>query len=1399
MSGRGRFVTVLALLALAATSAFGEEEERGLILYQGEETVEAPVLGSFIHLEVTGMVARAQVTQIFENPSEDTVEAVYHFPLPENAAVDVLRIRIGDRVVEGEVRKREEAAQAYRQALDEGRKAALVTSSRPNVFSTRAGNVGPRETVEVEIGMSFEVRYDLGVFELRFPLVVAERYAAGGDPMPSLVVDPERGPDAAFRVDLDPGFPLQSVTSPGHELRVSSSGRRYTIELAEEVVEADRDFVLEWVPVPDAAPRAATWVEERDGERYVLLMVLPGDASALAAERLSREVVFVIDTSGSMAGSKLRQAKRALRLALKALQPGDRFNVIRFSDRAKAVFHRSRDVDRLSLGRARHFVRFLGANGGTEMLAPLALSLRAPESPLPVRQVVFITDGQASNEEELFQEIGRSLGETRLFTVGIGAAPNSYFLREAATRGRGTYTFVDSDDVEREMGALLAKLEAPVLHDIEVFWDDPAAESWPARPGDLYLGEPLVVAARLRGDGGVRIVGQRRGTAWEAVPELPSLAAAQRAPGIGKLWARRKIDAILAAASQEAAAVQGGGGYAPAGAVDETEAEITSLALEHQLVTAYTSLVAADHLVTAEPGAVPVTRTVPIFPVDVGLPTDGDLIEECITVTSEAPLIDPRQINVGATVSEDLPTVPSAHDPWTLVGLNPGVEVDRTSAVGPGSTGESTVVRVDGVAFEELADVSLPLGLHSGEIEETEVTTAGTGVERETGGLTLSVVTRRGGNEARSDVHVLQGGADAAPGRDREAPKVDHGGSVSGPVTRDRLWAWGSYGHREDEGRALDGDRRELLSDSSVVRLDAQAGSRAAFHLSRHGVDTTEDGWASGPERAGEAALDLAAQRDLWLFQGTFVVSANLYFDASAASNDASRGLFASGGEPFWDADGVLHGGDRGEDRDHRERRAELGGEHFFDFGASHELDFGVASHDLDDTLVRLGPQALRIDGTNLGVPGATFLESGFAGASATRRRVRSVWVQDTLDTQRVAAILGLRWDDASGDAGGPVLRFRTLQPRLGLTVKLGDYSETVLRFAASRFAERLTSSTLQPFAFGSALYREDGGGNSLVTSDGLLRPHVVDPDLEPTLDDELLAVVEHSFAQTFLVGLDLVHRRRSGIAEARRLVDDAAGLLRTATADDYAIDHFVEGLLPTGEAYSVPVYSLVPGLADGGANLLVTGDREVEYEGVTLRLMKRFRWTGFGRWAARAHVHYGESAWRLGPGFLAHRDPTNLLGTGDDDGAPYVEAPADPDLGTGGWVESRWTAGLEGLFEVASDAAWGFDVGFALRFREGNPLPWYVHDLASADGVWRRVEVGTGRLPDTWTLDLRFAKEFELGHDFVLGLGFEALNVLDEDADLRRELNLSGVRGGFPEETVPSRTLRFGVRMAWN
>ena len=666
----------------------GEVHSGALLLRDGDRFVEAPQLGTDVDLTVSGPTARARISQIFRNSTQSWVEAVYVYPLPPGGAVDTLKMVVGDRIITGDVKERGAAKLVYEQAKANGQKAALTEQERPNIFTNSVANIGPGETVVVQIEYQEPVQQSGNEFSLRVPLVVAPRYnpaplvqtvdfdAQGrgwgkvADPVPDRarieppVLDPRVDAPVnpvAIKVNLQAGFPLGEVTSHHHAIKTEAPTEdTRLITLDDKVVPADLDFELTWKPAATTAPSVGLFREHVSDSDYILAFVTPPALVDAEQQARPREVIFVIDNSGSMGGTSITQAKASLLYGLDHLKPADRFNVIRFDDTMDVLFADSVPADSAHLTRAKGFVSALQANGGTEMVPPMKAALtdqRDPDSNY-LRQVIFLTDGEIGNEQQLFDTVAAMRGRSRLYMVGIGSAPNTFLMTRASEIGRGTFTHIGSvEQVEERMRALFDKLENPIVTNLTASYSG-EADITPAALPDLYRGEPVVLAAKLGAPGGtLEIKGRIGDRPWTVA--LP-VANAAEGKGLSKLWARRKItDAEVARTLGQATQ-------------EETDARILNLALDHHLVSRLTSLVAVDATPSRPAGARLTRAELPL-----NLPAGWDF--DKVFGGERAPALPPRHQD-RADASGSIQTAATKNAPAPVVAYQSGgVQLPKTA------------------------------------------------------------------------------------------------------------------------------------------------------------------------------------------------------------------------------------------------------------------------------------------------------------------------------------------------------------------------------------------------------------------------------------------------------------------------------------------------------------------------------------------------------------------------------------------------------------------------------------------------------------------------------------------------------------------------------------------------
>ncbi|MDA9982312.1 marine proteobacterial sortase target protein [Gammaproteobacteria bacterium] len=600
--------TTLAAAREAARAIRMSDATRGTLLTPSPEPGmyhTLPTLHTDVRIRAHGISAKVTMRQRFKNPNPEWLEGIYVFPLPDDAAVTRLRMVIGEKIIRGEIQERRKAKQTYEKAKLAGVKASLIEQERPNIFTASVANIGPGESITIELDYMHMLRYQDGEFSLRVPLVVGPRYVPGAVIREqveqsgtgwaldtdivrdaSRVTPPVAPPGQPYSnpvsidLELDAGFSIGHIESSYHRAGVQRSGRTARLQI-DGPVEADRDFEVTWAPRRGDVPRAAVFTERFDAETYALLLVVPPADEHTQQRAQARNLTLVIDTSGSMQGLSIAQATAAAGFALDRLGPDDTFNLIQFNSSTHKLFPDARPVTPETIAMARHYLSSLRAQGGTEMAGALEAALGSGTDLGRVRQIVFITDGSVGNERHLLGIIENRLGDARLFTVGIGSAPNAFFMRRAAEFGRGTFTFIgNTAEVSKKMAGLFRKLRFPLLTDVEVSWPDAGGvDAWPARMPDLYHGEPLIAASRMQTPASeVTVSGKLGGQPWTFTAALGTRATAE---GVATIWARQKIKELM---DRQFAG-------------DSTESnrqQIIELSIEHHLVSRYTSLVAVD-------------------------------------------------------------------------------------------------------------------------------------------------------------------------------------------------------------------------------------------------------------------------------------------------------------------------------------------------------------------------------------------------------------------------------------------------------------------------------------------------------------------------------------------------------------------------------------------------------------------------------------------------------------------------------------------------------------------------------------------------------------------------------------------------------------------------------------
>lgn len=587
---------LLIMLGVVAAGASADESHGSGVLVRrlpDGKSIECPLKHTDVRAEISGPMATVIVRQDFVNESRETIEAVYNFPLPVMAAVNGYEMHVNDRIVKGKIARREDAQKAYDEARRRGQTAALLNQQRPNVFQQSLANIAPGAKVSVEIRYVELVQYEAGTYEFVFPMVVGPRYfpasMAGqqGTINPPVAAKGTRaGHDISIQVKLGMGTPLGTVQSESHAVTQKRFNRWFEeVNLTQANEIPNKDFLLKYrVAARDIAPSLLTHREGKDGHFSFVI-----DPPALRKTEMNitpKELVFVIDTSGSMHGFPLDKAKEAMLQAIDGLNPRDTFNLITFSGDTEILWPQPVAATPENVAKAKRFLQFKQGGGGTEMMKAIRAALDGTDSQEHVRIVCFMTDGYVGNDNEIIAEI-RKHSNARVFSFGIGSSVNRFLLDKMAEAGRGEVEYVSlNSDGSAAAKRFHERIRNPLLTDIEIDWNGlPVKDLVPARIPDLFSAKPLIVSGRYDGPatGKIRIRGKQGGRAYEREIEVNLPAVMKENAAVPAIWARRKIDAL---SINEA----------------ENRESITQLGLAYRLMTSFTSYYAVEERVVNEGG-----------------------------------------------------------------------------------------------------------------------------------------------------------------------------------------------------------------------------------------------------------------------------------------------------------------------------------------------------------------------------------------------------------------------------------------------------------------------------------------------------------------------------------------------------------------------------------------------------------------------------------------------------------------------------------------------------------------------------------------------------------------------------------------------------------------------------
>jgi Ca-activated chloride channel family protein len=580
------------------------------------KTVILPLLKTDIKADVQGDVATVTVQQTFENPSSVALNATYLFPLNEAAAVYAMTMEVGDEVVEAQIKKRGEAEKVFNQAQEEGKAAALLTQHRPNMFTQRIANLMPGKPVKVTLKYVQPVKKVDGHYELVVPLVVGPRYnpqtMKPGELPPAYPevagltapasVETDR---VSINVALTAALPVQQLSSPTHPVDIrgtmshDGSPDAYQVSLKADRVVDNKDFVLRYDLSGKQTAAGLLGHQEQRG-RYFSLMIEP-PSQALSADITPREMVFILDTSGSMDGQPLEASKKFMKQALKTMRPNDYFRIISFSNSANEFSTEPLLANAQNLKAGQAYVDQLYADGGTEFMAGLEQALKVAPKTGTLRMVVFLTDGYVGNESEILAYLKSQMKDARLYSLGVGTGVNRFLLEEMARMGRGHVRFLDptQEDMNPAVQELAQRLNTPVMTDIWIDWGRmKVASVAPQQIPDLFAGDSVRVMGRILNPGQHQIVvhGKVNGrpihlplTLREPMQQLTGADAGQ---AVSLMWARLQVEEWMRV--YRAPFPLDGNVETEKVSREQIEKNVTQLGLDYRLVTDWTSFVAVS-------------------------------------------------------------------------------------------------------------------------------------------------------------------------------------------------------------------------------------------------------------------------------------------------------------------------------------------------------------------------------------------------------------------------------------------------------------------------------------------------------------------------------------------------------------------------------------------------------------------------------------------------------------------------------------------------------------------------------------------------------------------------------------------------------------------------------------
>lgn len=567
-----------------------------------EKEIPLPLKHTDVKGQISGYIATVDVTQKFHNPYNEKIEAVYVFPLPQNAAVNEFIMIIGERKIRGIIRERKEAEEIYRQARSQGYVASLLTQERPNIFTQKVANIEPGKNIDVNIKYFNTLAYVDGWYEFVFPMVVGPRFnppcytdgvgavargknGISGQKTEVQYLKPgERsGHDIAVTVDIDAGVAIEEVDCTSHVItKTFATSENLTVKLGDLDSIPNKDFVLRYKVAGKRIKSALVTHRDKRGGFFSLMLYPPENLSYL--KRAPMEMIFVLDCSGSMRGKPIAKAKEAIKRGLRKLEKDDTFQVIRFSNNASQFGPNPVPATPANIRKAIKYVDDLHGSGGTMMIEGIKAALDFAHDPGRFRLVSFMTDGYIGNEVEILAAVHQRLGASRIFSFGVGSSVNRYLLDRMAKLGKGAVAYIGLDDSAGQIvDSFYERISHPALTDIQIDWGNmKVTDVYPNRIRDLFIGRPVTLTGRFEGQRRttIRVSGKVGDLTQEIAIPVNLDDSASTHSGIACVWARKRIETLANRAVYDNNS--------------DLSGQIKQVALEYGLMSAYTAFIAVD-------------------------------------------------------------------------------------------------------------------------------------------------------------------------------------------------------------------------------------------------------------------------------------------------------------------------------------------------------------------------------------------------------------------------------------------------------------------------------------------------------------------------------------------------------------------------------------------------------------------------------------------------------------------------------------------------------------------------------------------------------------------------------------------------------------------------------------